>query len=85
MLAGPVEYRTDLESPRDPELFSQFQSVGGGRLAGEQVVGDRAQGKDVEVLANDLAVDEGLGGHVGCGGAIDQLVHVDCAGHPSPG
>ena len=74
-LARTVQDGADLEALGLAELVAQFQAVGRRRHAGEDVVGDRAQREDVEVLAQ-VVVGKGLGGHVGRAGVFHQPVDV---------
>ena len=65
ILAGPVQDRADLQALGLAQLVAQLQAVCRRRNAGEQVIGDRAKGEDVEMLADVPVVGDSLGSHVG--------------------
>jgi hypothetical protein len=54
----------DAQAAPGPQALDQLQGGGGGGLAGEQVIGDGAQGEDVHVRARCLLPGQGLRGQV---------------------
>ena len=76
VLTRPVDDRADLQSIRVTHLLGEFQTVGGRGLAGKQMVSDRAQREDVQVLASSLVFQESLGRHVRRAEILDQSVDV---------
>ena len=76
VLAGAVEDRGDLERPVSLQAIGQRCERSRRRLAGEDVVGDRAEREDVEELGIGVGDRERLGSEVGRGVGIDELIDV---------
>lgn len=80
VLAGSVDHRADLEPFGLAELLAQFQGIACRGLPGEEVIGDRPQREDAEMLATAVLRRKGHEGHVRGAGVIDHLLDVDRAG-----
>ena len=78
-LGGTVEHGGDLQALALAQLLHQLVEGLRGRLAGEQVVGERAEGEDIGLFPGLAALRQRLGGHVDGAGLLDEARHV--AGH----
>lgn len=76
VLAGAVEDRRDLQGPVSLEAVGQRCERGRRRLTGEDVVGDRPEREDVQELGIGVGDRERLGGQVGRGVRIDELIDM---------
>ena len=80
--AGAIEDCGQEEAVIVRECVVQLAQVGGGRLVGKDVVGERAEGKDVADLVAESAIADGFGGDVNEGSLFQPVldVHGDGAG-----
>ena len=78
-LRCPVEHGGDLQSLARLELLAELVESSRRRLAGEEVVGQGAERKDIRLLAGVAALRECLGRHVDRTRLLDEVGEV--AGH----
>ena len=75
-LVGTVEDCRQQQAAARADGRGQFDAVGGRGFSGEDVIRDRAEGEDVEVLAEAVARDKHVGRHVGRGRVVYEHAHV---------
>ena len=74
--ACAIEDGRQLQAAAGADRGGQFDAIGGGGAAGEDVIGDGPEGEDVEVFAESVAGKEDVGGHVGGGRVVDEVADV---------
>jgi len=74
--ARTVEHSADLQSLGFTQRVAQFQAIGCGRLAGEEIIGQCTQGEDIEMLARVLRIRQRLRCHKRRGSIFDEPVSV---------
>lgn len=75
-LSGTVHDRTDLQPLGLSQLVAQFETIGRGRFAGEEVIGDGTEREHIEMLTEVGLVGDGLRCHISRGRVLHQPVHM---------
>ncbi len=71
-----IEDGGDLQPAGAPNLLAEREAVFGRELAGEEIVGQGAQGEDIEVLAQVPRGGEDFRGHEGGAGIVHEAINV---------
>ena len=74
--AGAIEDGRQREALVAGEDLVQLAQVGRGRLVGEDVEGEGAEGEDVADFVAEIAVADGFGGDVDVGGFFEPILDV---------